>query len=105
MNAPMLIQIYAAQPTLWRLSEDKFGLSGPIAVGADLSGRLVDPQIEIAQGRRPAEGSAVIGTVISSRRGRFAVGGVERNQRIDARGGTIAGSGTVDFSGGGGGWT
>ena len=68
MNAPMLIQMRYAGPadTLWRLSGvEVFDLSGPIAIGADISGRLVQPQI---RGSLKADGarleSAVTGMVI-----------------------------------------
>ncbi|HEY0629510.1 MAG TPA: translocation/assembly module TamB, partial [Sphingomicrobium sp.] len=78
MNAPMLLQLRYAGPadTLWRLSGvEIFDLSGPIAVGADIGGRLVDPQI---RGSIKADGarleSAVTGTVIERIQalGRFA---------------------------------
>ena len=46
MNAPMFAQLRYTGPadTLWRLSgSEVFDLSGPIAIGADISGRLVSP--------------------------------------------------------------
>jgi translocation and assembly module TamB len=91
---------------LWRLSGvEVFDLSGPIAVGADISGRLVDPQI---RGSLKADGarleSAVTGTVIEKlqAQGRFAgpklvLSGISGST---PGAGTISGSGTVDFSGG-----
>jgi translocation and assembly module TamB len=108
MNAPMLIQMRYAGPadTLWRLSGvEVFDLSGPIAIGADISGRLVDPQI---RGSLKADGarleSAVTGMVVEKiqAQGRFAgpklvLGGITGTT---PGGGSIAGSGTVDFSGG-----
>jgi translocation and assembly module TamB len=108
MNAPMLIQLRYAGPadTLWRLSGvEVFDLSGPVAVGADVSGRLVDPQI---RGSLKADGarleSAVTGTVIENLRaqGRFSgprlvLAGISGSTPGS---GTISGSGTVDFSGG-----
>ncbi|HET9397928.1 MAG TPA: translocation/assembly module TamB, partial [Sphingomicrobium sp.] len=78
MNAPMLLQLRYAGPadTLWRLSGvETFDLSGPIAVGADIGGRLVDPQI---RGSVKADGarleSPVTGTVVEriQAQGRFA---------------------------------
>ena len=108
MNAPMLLQLRYAGPadTLWRLSGvEVFDLSGPISVGADISGRLVDPQI---RGSLSANGarleSAVTGTVVEDLRaqGRFSgprlvLSGISGNT---PGGGTISGNGTVDFSGG-----
>ena len=46
MNAPLFAQLRYAGPadTLWRLSGiEVFDLSGPVAIGADIGGRLVDP--------------------------------------------------------------
>ena len=108
MNAPMLLQLRYAGPadTLWRLSGvEIFDLSGPVAIGADISGRLVDPQI---RGSLKTDGarleSAVTGTVIERIRasGRFngsrlvfsAINGSTPG------GGSLTGNGTVDFSGG-----
>ncbi|MEA1072999.1 translocation/assembly module TamB domain-containing protein [Sphingomonas sp. LY160] len=108
MNAPMQLQLRYAGPadTLWRLSGiEIFDLSGPIAVGADISGRLVDPQIRgsiRAQGARLE--SAVTGTVIEglTANGRFngsrlVLSGVSGTT---PGGGTLTGGGTVDFGGG-----
>ena len=108
MNAPMLMQLRYAGPvdTLWRLSGvEVFDLSGPIAIGADISGRLVDPQIRgslKAQGARIE--SAVSGTVITglTAHGRFEGPRLTLDQISGATpgGGAIAGNGSVDFSGG-----
>jgi translocation and assembly module TamB len=108
MNAPMLLQLRYAGPadTLWRLSGvETFDLSGPIAVGADISGRLVDPQI---RGSIKANGarleSAVTGTVIEriQAQGRFAGPKLVLNSIAGATpgGGSISGNGVVDFTGG-----
>jgi translocation and assembly module TamB len=108
MNAPMLLQLRYAGPadTLWRLSGvETFDLSGPIAVGADIGGRLVDPQI---RGSVKADGarleSAVTGTVIEQlqAQGRFAGPRLILSQLSGSTpgGGSISGSGTVDFTGG-----
>ncbi|MCL6740489.1 translocation/assembly module TamB [Sphingomonas sp. RB56-2] len=108
MNAPMLLQMRYAGPadTLWRLSGvEVFDLSGPIAIGADIGGRLVEPQI---RGSLKADGarieSAVTGMVVERvhAQGRFAgprlvLSGITGST---PGGGTISGSGTVDFSGG-----
>ena len=108
MNAPMLLQLRYAGPadTLWRLSGvEIFDLSGPIAVGADIGGRLVDPQI---RGSVKADGarleSAVTGTVIEriQAQGRFSEAKLILSQVSGSTpgGGSISGSGTVDFTGG-----
>jgi translocation and assembly module TamB len=108
MNAPMLFQLRYAGPadTLWRLSGvEIFDLSGPIAVGADIGGRLVDPQI---RGSIKTDGarleSAVTGTVLEriQAQGRFAgprliFSGISGST---PGGGSLTGNGTVDFSGG-----
>jgi len=108
MNAPMLLQLRYAGPadTLWRLSGvEVFDLSGPLAVGADISGRLVDPQI---RGSLKADGarieSAVTGMVVEriQASGRFSgprlvLTGINGST---PGGGSVSGSGTVDFSGG-----
>ena len=108
MNAPMLFQLRYAGPadTLWRLSGvEIFDLSGPIAIGADIGGRLVDPQI---RGSIKADGarleSAVTGTVVE----RVQASGRFNGSRLvfsnisgsTPGGGSLSGSGTVDFSGG-----
>jgi translocation and assembly module TamB len=108
MNAPMLFQLRYAGPadTLWRLSGvEIFDLSGPVAIGADIGGRMVDPQI---RGSIKADGarleSAVTGTVVEQvqANGRFngsrlVFSGISGSM---PGGGTLTGSGTVDFSGG-----
>src|SRR5205823_5365015 len=48
MNAPLFAQLRYVGPadTLWRLTgSEVIDLSGPLAVGADIGGRLADPQI------------------------------------------------------------
>ncbi len=108
MNAPMLLQLRYAGPadTLWRLSGvETFDLSGPIAVGADIGGRLVDPQI---RGSVKANGarleSPVTGTVVDriQAQGRFAGPRLVLSQLSGSTpgGGSISGSGTIDFTGG-----
>jgi len=108
MNAPMLLQMRYAGPadTLWRLSGvEVFDLSGPVAIGADISGRLVDPQI---RGSLQANGarieSAVTGMVVDkiNASGRFSgprlvLSGITGST---PGGGSLSGGGVVDFSGG-----
>ena len=48
MNAPLFAQLRYSGPadTLWRLTgSEVLDMSGPLAVGADIGGRLADPQI------------------------------------------------------------
>ncbi|WP_240325566.1 translocation/assembly module TamB domain-containing protein [Sphingomonas mesophila] len=108
INAPMLVQLRYAGPadTLWRLSGvEVFDLSGPVAVGADISGRLVDPRIRGSLKSDSARiESAVTGMVLQNvaTSGRFG-GSRLILDRIAGRtpgGGTVSGSGAVDFSGG-----
>ncbi|MCY7339816.1 MAG: translocation/assembly module TamB domain-containing protein [Sphingomonas bacterium] len=108
MNAPMLMQLRYQGPvdTLWRLSGvELFDLSGPIAIGADINGRLVAPQIRgslKAQGARLE--SAVTGTVIERLQadGRFSGSRLALNQISGNTpgGGSLSGRGTIDFAGG-----
>jgi translocation and assembly module TamB len=91
---------------LWRLSGvEVFDLSGPVAIGADISGRLVDPTI---RGSLRSNGarveSAVTGMVLQNvvASGRFG-GSRLALDRLDGStpaGGTVSGRGTIDFSGG-----
>ena len=107
-NAPMMLQLRYAGPadTLWRLSGvEVFDLSGPVAIGADISGRLVDPVIRgslKAQNARVE--SAVTGMVVTglNASGRFGGSRLVLDS-ISGRtpgDGTIAGTGSVNFSGG-----
>ncbi len=68
MNAPMFAQLRYTGPadTLWRLSgSEVFDLSGPIAIGADIGGRLVSPTIRGSLRAQNARiESAVTGMVI-----------------------------------------
>ena len=107
-NAPLFAQLRYAGPsdTLWRLSGTEiFDLTGPVAIGADIGGRLVDPTIRGSVRSTSARlESPVTGTLIE---GLQADGRFNGSRLIFTRlagstsgGGTIAGSGTVDFSGG-----
>ncbi|HET6943592.1 MAG TPA: translocation/assembly module TamB domain-containing protein [Sphingomicrobium sp.] len=107
-NAPLFAQLRYAGPsdTLWRLSGTEiFDLTGPIAIGADIGGRLVDPTIRgsvrTTSGRLE---SAVTGTIIEQLQadGRFNGSRLifSRLAGTTSGGGSLEGSGTVDFSGG-----
>ena len=107
-NAPLFAQLRYAGPadTLWRLTNNEiFDLTGPVAIGADIGGRLVDPSIRGSVRTSSARiESAVIGMVIDQlvADGRFD-GSRLIFSRLSGRttgGGAISGSGTVTFSGG-----
>ena len=108
INAPLFAQVrYAgSSDTLWRLSGiEIFDLTGPVAIGADIGGRLVDPAIRgsvrTTAGRLE---SAVTGTLLEQLQadGRFNGSRLIFNRlaATTSGGGSIEGSGTVDFSGG-----
>lgn len=107
-NAPMMMQVRYAGPadTLWRLSGvEIIDLSGPVAIGADISGRLVDPQIRgsIRAVNARIE-SAVTGMVVQNLNASGRFGGsrlvLDQIAGQTPAGGSIAGAGKVDFSGG-----
>lgn len=108
LNAPLFAQLRYAGPadTLWRLTNNEvFDLTGPVAIGADIGGRLVDPTIRGSVRSNSARiESAVTGTVIDQL---VADGRFDGSRLIFSRlggrttgGGTISGSGSVTFSGG-----
>ncbi|MBA3525456.1 MAG: translocation/assembly module TamB, partial [Sphingomonas sp.] len=108
MNAPLFAQLRYQGPadTLWRLSGvELFDLTGPAAIGADIRGRLVQPAIRGSLRTQNARlESSVTGTVIDQLavEGRFD-GPRLLFSRISGRAGagSVQGSGTVNFSGGG----
>ncbi|HEU4705055.1 MAG TPA: translocation/assembly module TamB domain-containing protein [Sphingomicrobium sp.] len=108
MDSPLFAQLRYAGPadTLWRLSgTEVFDLSGPIAIGADIGGRLVDPTIRGSlQARSARLESAVTGMVIDQLAADARFSGPQLVfTRIAGRtrgGGAIDGSGRVTFAGG-----
>jgi translocation and assembly module TamB len=108
LNAPMRMQVRYQGPvdTLWRLSGvELFDLSGPIAIGADIGGRLIDPVIRGSlRGQNARIESAVTGTVIDKLQasGRFNGSRLALSEisGVTPGGGSISGRGTVDFAGG-----
>jgi translocation and assembly module TamB len=108
VNAPMLMQLRYQGPvdTLWRLSGvELFDLSGPIAIGADINGRLIDPVIRGSLRASSARiESAVTGTVIDKLQatGRFSGSRLALSEiaGVTPGGGSVRGRGTVDFAGG-----
>jgi translocation and assembly module TamB len=107
-NAPLFAQLRYAGPsdTLWRLSGiEIFDLTGPVAIGADIGGRLVDPTIRGSVKTNSARlESAVTGTLLEQLHadGRFNGSRLVFNRLAGTTpgGGAVEGSGTVDFSGG-----
>ncbi|RST32276.1 translocation/assembly module TamB [Sphingomonas ginkgonis] len=108
LGAPLFAQLRYSGPadTLWRLSGVRIvDLGGPVAVGADIGGRLLDPQI---RGSIRATGarleSAVTGLVVTDLQahGSFAGSRLVFDQLGGATpgGGSISGRGKIDFSGG-----
>jgi len=107
-NAPMMLQLRYAGPadTLWRLSGvEVFDLSGPVAIGADISGRLVDPVIRGSLKAQNARiESAVTGMVVTGLNASGRFGGsrlvLDSIAGRTPSGGSISGTGSVNFSGG-----
>jgi translocation and assembly module TamB len=107
-NAPMVLQLRYAGPadTLWRLSGvEVFDLSGPVAIGADIGGRLVDPVIRGSLKAQNARiESAVTGMVVTGLNASGRFGGsrlvLDSIAGRTPSGGTVSGTGSVNFSGG-----
>jgi len=108
MNAPLFAQLRYSGPadTLWRLTgSEVIDMSGPLAVGADIGGRLADPVIRGSLRTQNARlESAVTGMVIDkiASDARFS-GSKLIFSRISGNtsgGGSISGSGSVTFAGG-----
>ena len=104
--AGLFAQLRYAGPadTLWRLTGvELFDLSGPVAIAADVGGRVRDPQL---RGTVRANGakieSAATGTVLTNVQaaGRFAGSRLSLDTfAADAgRGGRVSGQGTFDFA-------
>ena len=108
MNAPLFAQLRYTGPadTLWRLSgTEVIDLSGPLAVGADITGRLASPVIRgslrTQNGRLE---SAVTGMVIDRLQTQARFSGPQlifsQISGNTTGGGSITGSGSATFSGG-----
>ena len=106
LGAPMVAQLRYAGPadTLWRLTGvELFDLSGPVQIGADVSGRLSQPVIRGAVRAAGARiESATTGTVITNVQASGRFGGsrlvVDRFTGDAGRGGTVSGAGQFDFA-------
>jgi translocation and assembly module TamB len=108
MNAPLFAQLRYSGPadTLWRLTgSEVMDMSGPLAVGADVGGKLSDPQIrgslKTDNGRLESQVTGMVIDHVSSQ-ARFSgpqlifshIGGQTTG------GGSVTGNGSVTFSGG-----
>ena len=108
LNAPLFAQLRYSGPadTLWRLTgSEVLDMSGPLAVGADIGGRLANPAIRGSLRTQNARlESSVTGMVIDhvAADARFSGPQLIFNQ-INGQtsgGGTVSGTGSVTFSGG-----
>lgn len=105
-TAPLVGQLRYSGPadTLWRLTGiELFDLSGAVAIGADLSGRLSDPQIRGSLRTETARiESAVTGTVLRNVAARGRFGGsrlvIDSFTAQDNGQGRVAGSGAFDLA-------
>jgi translocation and assembly module TamB len=104
-NAPLFAQLRYAGPadTLWRLTGiQQFDLSGPVAIAADIGGRLSDPVIH---GSIKATGarleSSTSGTVLTNLDATGRFGGsrlvIDRMTATAGQGGSVTGTGIFDF--------
>jgi translocation and assembly module TamB len=106
LNAPLFAQLRYNGPadTLWRLSgTEVLDLSGPLAVGADISGRWTAPVIRGSLRAQNARlESAVTGMVIDQLAAQARFSGPQLIfSQISGRtsgGGSVSGSGTATFS-------
>jgi len=108
MNAPLFAQLRYAGPadTLWRLTGSEIiDLSGPLAVGADIGGRLAAPQIhgslKTENGRLESQVTGmVIDHVVSEAHFSGSQLIFSQISGETTGGGSISGSGSITFSGG-----
>jgi len=108
MNAPLFAQLRYAGPadTLWRLTgSEVIDMSGPLAVGADVGGKLADPEIrgslKTENGRLESQVTGMVIDHVASD-ARFS-GPRLIFTRISGQttgGGNVSGNGTITFSGG-----
>jgi translocation and assembly module TamB len=105
-RAPLIAQLRYAGPadTLWRLTGvELFDLSGPVAIGADVSGRASAPVIRgVVQATGARIESAVTGTVLTNVQasGRFSGSRlqIDRFAADAGKGGRVSGTGAFDFA-------
>jgi translocation and assembly module TamB len=106
LNAPLFAQLRYAGPadTLWRLTgSEVIDMSGPLAVGADIAGRLADPVIRgslrTPKGRLESQVTGMVITDIATE-ARFSGPQLIFSQISGNTpgGGSLAGTGSVTFS-------
>ncbi|MBX9815137.1 MAG: translocation/assembly module TamB [Sphingomonas sp.] len=105
-NAPLFAQLRYDGPadTLWRLTGiELFDLSGPVAIGADLGGRVNDPSIRgLLQAKGARIESTRTGTVLTNITGTGRFGGsrltIDDFAADAGRGGRVTGTGSFDFA-------
>ena len=103
--APLIAQLRYQGPadTLWRLTGvELFDLSGPVAIGADVSGRIGAPVIRgVLQANGARIESAATGTVLTNVVASGKFGGsqlqIDRFAADAGKGGRVTGVGTFDF--------
>ncbi|GAA0673453.1 translocation and assembly module TamB [Sphingomonas insulae] len=108
--APLFAQLRYQGPadTLWRLTGvELFDLSGPVAIGADVSGRIDAPVIRgVLQASGARIESANTGTVLTNVAATGRFGGsrlqIDRFAADAGKGGRVTGSGGFDFAANGG---
>jgi translocation and assembly module TamB len=108
LNAPLFAQLRYSGPadTLWRLTgSEVIDMSGPLAVGADIGGRLAEPVIRGSLRTQNARlESAVTGMVIDKIVADARFSGPKlifsRISGNTSGGGSISGTGSVTFAGG-----
>jgi translocation and assembly module TamB len=108
LNAPLFAQLRYSGPadTLWRLTgSEVIDMSGPLAVGADIGGRLADPQIRGSLRTQEARlESQVTGMVIDHVGAQAHFSGPQlvfsQIAGQTSGGGSVSGSGSITFSGG-----
>jgi translocation and assembly module TamB len=108
LNAPLFAQLRYAGPadTLWRLTgSEVLDMSGPLAVGADISGRWANPVIRGSLRTQNARlESQVTGMVVTNitTQARFSGPQLIFSQISGNTpgGGSVAGNGSITFSGG-----
>lgn len=104
--APLFAQLRYQGPadTLWRLTGvELFDLSGPVAIGADVSGRIGAPVIRgVLQANNARIESANTGTVLTNVQASGRFGGsrlqIDRFAADAGKGGRVTGSGGFDFA-------
>lgn len=90
--------------TLWRLTGvELFDLSGPVAIGADVSGTIDDPVIRgVVQATGARIESATTGTVLTNVQASGRFGGsrlvIDRFAADAGKGGRVSGTGGFDFA-------